>query len=67
MFEKMKIEGYHKYANAGHIAYIEFSSSPIHNLSAVESFDPYMKKNAILAMQELIFQLIFVMVAVILV
>ncbi|MBP7247942.1 MAG: anaerobic ribonucleoside-triphosphate reductase [Negativicutes bacterium] len=45
MFEKMKIEGaYHKYANAGHIAYIEFSSSPIHNLSAVESLIRYMKE-----------------------
>lgn len=36
-YEKMKIEGmFHKYANAGHIAYVEFSSPPINNLQAVE-------------------------------
>ena len=45
MFDKMKIEGaFHKYANAGHIAYIEFSSPPIHNLGAVESLIRYMKE-----------------------
>lgn len=36
-FEKMRIEGkYHKYTNAGHISYVEFSASPINNLDAVE-------------------------------
>ena len=33
----MRIEGaYHKYTNGGHISYVEFESSPINNLSAVE-------------------------------
>lgn len=37
IYDKIKIEGvYHKYANAGHISYIEFSSPPIHNHTAVE-------------------------------
>lgn len=45
IFDKMKIEGvYHKYANAGHISYIEFSSPPIHNLSAVEDILHQMQK-----------------------
>lgn len=45
LFEKMKIEGaYHKYENAGHIAYIEFSSPPIHNLDAVEDLIRYMNE-----------------------
>lgn len=45
MFDKMRIEGaFHKYANAGHIAYIEFSSPPVHNLDAVESLIRYMKE-----------------------
>ena len=45
MFDKMKIEGaFHKYANAGHIAYVEFNSSPLHNLSAVEDLIRYMSE-----------------------
>jgi ribonucleoside-triphosphate reductase len=45
VFDKMKIEGvYHKYANAGHISYIEFSSPPINNLSAVEDILHQMQK-----------------------
>ncbi len=45
LFDKMKIEGaFHTYANAGHIAYVEFSSPPIHNLSAVESIIRHMKE-----------------------
>jgi anaerobic ribonucleoside-triphosphate reductase len=37
IYDKLKIEGvYHKYANAGHISYIEFSAPPIHNQAAVE-------------------------------
>ncbi|MEG1914622.1 MAG: anaerobic ribonucleoside-triphosphate reductase [Acidaminococcaceae bacterium] len=36
-FEKMRLEGaYHKYTNAGHISYVEFSASPVNNLDAVE-------------------------------
>ena len=36
-YEKMKIEGkFHKYTNAGHISYVEFTASPIHNTEAVE-------------------------------
>ena len=35
--EKMKREGvYHKYANAGHISYVEFDAPPVHNPKAVE-------------------------------
>lgn len=35
--EKMKREGiYHKYANAGHISYVEFDAPPVHNPQAVE-------------------------------
>lgn len=38
IFDKISIEGkYHKYCNAGHISYVEFSSPPIHNLEAVET------------------------------
>ncbi|MDU4959848.1 MAG: anaerobic ribonucleoside-triphosphate reductase [Sporomusaceae bacterium] len=45
VFEKMKIEGvYHKYANAGHISYIEFSAPPVNNLSAVEDILRQMQK-----------------------
>lgn len=36
-FEKMRVEGaYHKYTNGGHISYVEFASSPVNNLGAVE-------------------------------
>ena len=36
-YEKMRLEGaYHKYTNAGHISYVEFSASPVNNLEAVE-------------------------------
>ena len=36
-FEKMRLEGaYHKFTNGGHISYVEFASSPVHNLGAVE-------------------------------
>ncbi len=36
-FDKMRIEGpYHKFTNGGHISYVEFESSPVHNLQAVE-------------------------------
>ncbi|MBP2644842.1 MAG: nrdD [Firmicutes bacterium] len=44
-FDKLKIEGaYHKYTNAGHISYVEFSSPPINNLSAVEDIIRYMNQ-----------------------
>ncbi len=37
VFNKVKVEGvYHKYANAGHISYVEFQSAPYHNLEALE-------------------------------
>lgn len=36
-YHKMAVEGqYHKYCNAGHISYVEFSAPPIHNLEAIE-------------------------------
>ncbi len=36
-YDKIRIEGvYHKYANAGHISYVEFSAPPVNNLAAVE-------------------------------
>jgi ribonucleoside-triphosphate reductase len=45
VYDKMKIEGvYHKYANAGHISYVEFSSPPTNNLGAVEDIIRYMKE-----------------------
>lgn len=45
IYDKIRIEGvYHKYANAGHISYIEFNSPPKHNLDAAE--------NALRAMKE---------------
>jgi ribonucleoside-triphosphate reductase len=45
VFDKMRLEGvYHKYANAGHISYVEFSSPPINNLSAVEDILHQMQK-----------------------
>lgn len=37
IYDKIRIEGvYHKYANAGHISYIEFSAPPVHNHTAIE-------------------------------
>lgn len=43
MTEKIKIEGrFHKYANAGHISYVELPSPPIHNLDAVETIVRHM-------------------------
>ncbi len=42
-FEKMKIEGkFHGYTNAGHISYVEFSSPPVNNLTAVETLLKHM-------------------------
>jgi ribonucleoside-triphosphate reductase len=36
-YHKMAVEGqYHKYCNAGHISYVEFSAPPIHNLEVIE-------------------------------
>ena len=36
VYDKVRIEGvYHKYANAGHIRYIEFNSSPANNNEAI--------------------------------
>jgi ribonucleoside-triphosphate reductase len=35
-YNKIKAEGvYHKYANAGHISYVEFGSPPAHNYEAI--------------------------------
>jgi len=43
--DKIKIEAvYHKYTNAGHISYVEFSAPPINNLDAVEDIIRYMGK-----------------------
>ena len=45
IYDKAKIEGaYHKYANAGHISYAEFASSPKHNPEAVEQVLRCMKE-----------------------
>jgi len=44
-YDKIRIEGvYHKYTNAGHITYVEFSAPPINNLSAVEDILRHMAK-----------------------
>jgi len=44
VFDKVRIEGaYHKYTNAGHISYIEFSSPPINNQEAIEAVLHHMK------------------------
>lgn len=44
VFEKVKLEGvYHKYTNAGHISYVEFTAPPVNNLGAVEDIIRYMK------------------------
>jgi ribonucleoside-triphosphate reductase len=45
VYDKLKIEGvYHKYTNAGHISYVEFSAPPVNNLAAIEDTLRYMKK-----------------------
>ena len=44
-YDKMRIEGvYHKYTNAGHISYVEFSAPPVNNLTAVEDIVKHMQK-----------------------
>lgn len=44
VFDKVRIEGaYHKYTNAGHISYIEFSSPPINNAEAIEAVLRHMR------------------------
>jgi ribonucleoside-triphosphate reductase (formate) len=46
VFDKIRLEGaYHKYTNAGHISYIEFSAPPIHNLEAIETVLRHMKES----------------------
>lgn len=43
-YDKIRIEGvYHKYTNAGHISYVEFSSPPVNNLDAVEDILRHMR------------------------
>ena len=43
MQDKIKIEAvYHKYTNAGHISYVEFTAPPTNNLNAVEDILRYM-------------------------
>ncbi|MDR1012624.1 MAG: anaerobic ribonucleoside-triphosphate reductase [Coxiellaceae bacterium] len=45
VYDKIKIEGvYHKYTNAGHISYIEFSSPPMGNTEAVMQVLHFMKE-----------------------
>ena len=45
-FDKIRLEGkYHKYCNAGHISYVEFTSPPINNLSAIEDIIRFMSEN----------------------
>ncbi len=45
-FDKIRLEGtYHKYTNAGHISYVEFASSPVHNLKAIEDLLRFMAKS----------------------
>ncbi|WP_371368863.1 Anaerobic ribonucleoside-triphosphate reductase [Sporomusa rhizae] len=45
VFDKIRIEGvYHKYANAGHISYVEFGAPPVNNLGALEEIIRYMRK-----------------------
>lgn len=44
-YDKIRVEGvYHKYCNAGHISYVEFTSPPINNLGAVEDIIRFMKE-----------------------
>lgn len=43
--DKIFLEGpYHKYTNAGHISYVEFDASPIHNLDALEQILHWMQE-----------------------
>lgn len=45
-YDKMSLEGvYHKYTNAGHISYVEFSAPPVNNLTAVEDIIKHMQKS----------------------
>ena len=45
-YDKVKTEGaYHKYANAGHISYVEFSAPPANNQEAVEKLLRHMKES----------------------
>lgn len=45
IYEKVKVEGvYHKYTNAGHISYVEFSSPPTNNIEAMEQVLRCMKE-----------------------
>lgn len=45
IYDKIKLEGvYHKYANAGHISYVEFSSPPVNNPEAMEKILRAMKE-----------------------
>jgi ribonucleoside-triphosphate reductase len=47
-YHKMKIEGvYHKYTNAGHISYVEFSAPPVDNLDVLEDILHHMKDSDI--------------------
>lgn len=44
-YDKICKEGvYHKYCNAGHISYVEFTSPPVNNLSAVEDILRHMAR-----------------------
>ncbi len=43
--DKIKLEAiYHKYTNAGHISYVEFTAPPVNNLGAVEDIICYMRQ-----------------------
>lgn len=45
IYDKIKIEGvYHKYTNAGHISYVEFTAPPINNLGALEDILRHMNQ-----------------------
>jgi anaerobic ribonucleoside-triphosphate reductase len=45
VYDKIKLEAiYHKYTNAGHISYVEFTAPPVNNLGAVEDILRYMKQ-----------------------
>ncbi|EIW18130.1 MULTISPECIES: anaerobic ribonucleoside-triphosphate reductase [Pelosinus] len=45
VYDKIKIEAiYHKYTNAGHISYVEFTAPPVNNLKAVEDVIRYMQQ-----------------------
>lgn len=43
--DKIKLEAiYHKYTNAGHISYVEFTAPPVNNLGVVEDIIRYMRQ-----------------------